>query len=998
MKKTVPLVVAMAAASILADVIAPPRNPPPRREPSVPVMPPTVSTPRLAADEKPPEIASYSVEARVNGAFASVRAFMVISNPNGRAIEGNLEFPLPDGASVCGYALDVNGSMTDGVVVKKEKARVAFEKEVKKGVDPGIAEHVKANAWRTRVYPISARGSRRVRLDYVAPLAFAPNGDAALVLAMPRTKLRERAVSITVPMGGGTPKPVLGGLGDNRFAEAEAVWRTMVCDKDIVPSEDVVVAMPAMPEVLAAVERTGMEHWFAVSVKAPPSEKQTSSPPLTWRILWDASGSRSAADVAAARGVVEKLPENACYELIEFRNVPEKPFVCATRAELLSRLSRVAYDGGTDLAALAAAHRTNATQNATLLFTDGIDALSEGVPDFGPQKPTALVFGAARDVEMLRRACGGRVVDLALRTPAEALDFILSPPPLVEGLSGDGVANVQGVGLPAEGRVTILGRLVADSAEVRIDFGHGRQSAPISLSAADAREGRLLATAWAARRVNELSPRADDHSDELLAIGRRYGIASPATSLIVFESLSQWLEHDVEPPESLADIHAQWVKRRPTEAQRAEREENRRKSFLQRLRSEWKARIAWWENPIPPKPKTPKSGLFDSMRRRSAMGETAAMAANFSRAAAPARRAMVEAMEDAAPAEADRSADAPAGAVKSKAAFAQKRAASATISVKPWDPQTPYLVAIKDAKAALGPSGGTEYAEYLAQREKYASSPAFYLDCGGWFFKQNERSLAVRVLSNLAELKLDDPGLLRTCAWRLREAGEFDAAIAILRKVAKLRPEDPHSFRDLAIVFEGRGRRDMSAADISEALANYHKAAFTPWNKDNGLWTALVALEEMNALIAWSARQDWPDGKRPAPPEFDAVFARNLDLDVRIALSWDVDNTDIDLHVLEPDGEEAYYGHNRTSSGGLVSHDVTTGYGPEEYLKKDSAKGVYKILTHYYGSRQQTLVGPATVTATVFTNWGRPDEKCQTLSLRLDKPRDKVEIGAVTIE
>jgi len=330
MKNATMLFAALAVAALSADVMIPPR--PPRPEPVPPVLrPPVVNTPRLGADEKPPVIESYSVEARVNGALALVRALIVIANPNARALEGNLEFPLPDGASVCGYALDVNGVMTDGVVVKKEKARVAFEKEVKKGVDPGIAEHVKGNAWRTRVYPIPARGARRLRLDYVAPLAFAPNGDAALVLAMPRTLLKERAVSITVPIGGGMPRPVLGGLGDRRFAEAEAVWRSSACDKDVTPDADVIVSLPSPPDSLVAVECIGDEHWFAACVKAPAFERVKKTPPVTWRILWDASGSRTAADVAAARAVLEKLPENACYELVEFRNVPEKPFVCATR-------------------------------------------------------------------------------------------------------------------------------------------------------------------------------------------------------------------------------------------------------------------------------------------------------------------------------------------------------------------------------------------------------------------------------------------------------------------------------------------------------------------------------------------------------------------------------------------------------------------------------------------------------------------------------------------
>ena len=200
--------------------------------PPVRPLPPIVRPVDVRADETPASVDAWHVEARVGGAFATVTTSFTVRNPNARPLEGALEFPLPDGARVCGFALDIDGVMTDGVVVPKEKARAAFEKEVKKGVDPGLVEHLKGNAYRTRLYPIPAQGARRVRLAYVAPLAFAPNGDAALVLAMPRTRLGERTVSITVPMGNGVPRPVLGGLGDARFAEAEAVWRSETRETD----------------------------------------------------------------------------------------------------------------------------------------------------------------------------------------------------------------------------------------------------------------------------------------------------------------------------------------------------------------------------------------------------------------------------------------------------------------------------------------------------------------------------------------------------------------------------------------------------------------------------------------------------------------------------------------------------------------------------------------------------------------------------------------------
>ncbi|HNX97351.1 MAG TPA: VIT domain-containing protein, partial [Candidatus Aminicenantes bacterium] len=91
-------------------------------------------------DLKPMELQSLRVEARVDGFLAETRVTMAFRNPNPRAIEGELVFPLPEGALVSGYALDIQGRMVDGVAVDKEKARVAFETEVRRGVDPGLAE------------------------------------------------------------------------------------------------------------------------------------------------------------------------------------------------------------------------------------------------------------------------------------------------------------------------------------------------------------------------------------------------------------------------------------------------------------------------------------------------------------------------------------------------------------------------------------------------------------------------------------------------------------------------------------------------------------------------------------------------------------------------------------------------------------------------------------------------------------------------------------------
>jgi hypothetical protein len=68
-----------------------------------------------------------------------------------------------------------------------------------------------------------------------------------------------------------------------------------------------------------------------------------------------------------------------------------------------------------------------------------------------------------------------------------------------------------------------------------------------------------------------------------------------------------------------------------------------------------------------------------------------------------------------------------------------------------------------------------------------------------------------------------------------------------------------------------------------------------------------------------------------------------LPVDIRIVMDWNMNNTDIDLWVTDPNNEKCYYSHNRTDIGGRISHDMTQGFGPEQFLLKNAIKGSYKI-------------------------------------------------------
>ena len=103
----------------------------------------------------------------------------------------------------------------------------------------------------------------------------------------------------------------------------------------------------------------------------------------------------------------------------------------------------------------------------------------------------------------------------------------------------------------------------------------------------------------------------------------------------------------------------------------------------------------------------------------------------------------------------------------------------------------------------------------------------------------------------------------------------------------------------------------------------------------------------------------------------------------------------MDLWVTEPSGEKAYYGNQSTVIGGNFSRDFTDGYGPEEYLLKKAMKGTYLVEVNYFSSSAPSLTGSVTLQVDVFTDFGRPTESRQSITVRLTENEDTLRIGEI---
>jgi uncharacterized protein YfaP (DUF2135 family) len=90
---------------------------------------------------------------------------------------------------------------------------------------------------------------------------------------------------------------------------------------------------------------------------------------------------------------------------------------------------------------------------------------------------------------------------------------------------------------------------------------------------------------------------------------------------------------------------------------------------------------------------------------------------------------------------------------------------------------------------------------------------------------------------------------------------------------------------------------------------------------------------------------------------------------------WNTDGTDVDLHVTEPGGEDCFFGHRQTATGGNLSQDVTTGYGPEIYILPRTAAGTYQVRAQYYAADANRASTRTKVLALIYQGWGTKDER-----------------------
>lgn len=950
----------------------------------------------IGKDGAPIELKSLDMRAEIVGGMARTRVEMLFANPNDRVLEGELQFPLLAGQEIDGFALDINGELRDAVPIEKAKGKEVFEEVIRRKVDPALLETTSGENFRLRVYPLPPRGTRRVVLHYSERLE-SSNGQYRYRLALANAQaLPKFSLEVLVASPSGAPSAASPDGAALTLAPSGTWYRGEIHRDDFKARGWLEIAIPDGSTNSAAIV-ANVQPWQGetyMQIDAPITVRHSMRRvPTQVGIVWDSSMSGRLRDHAAEFALLDAYfhaMRNGKVSLIRVRDVAEaaQSFVIANGdwSALKRALQDISYDGATDLSAW----KVDAEIQEVLLFSDGLTNYGASLGAASGSRtdlriyPVVAAASANRGLmrQFARDGTGlgsGALIDL-VGDRAVAIDALLQAGTTVSSIAaaGDGDLIVDEQAL-ADGRLRIAAKFRGDvpaKIDVRLREPDGSQhilAVPVGNAVdavADSDEIPLVAREWARMKIDRLAGERARNRAEIRRLGLAFSLLTAETSLIVLDDVADYVKHDIVPPASLRARFDQ------LKAANVGRERDQLNSHIEQIAAQYQDKIEWWNRDFPKTrevhvlAKNEDSAESESLRMRAASRAPMQAAPP---PAPPAPSADAAPMEMAAGA-ADNGmrAESKTRSDKRGELDSGESAPSIRIGLKKWTPDAPYLARLHEAADA------DLYAIYLDQRADWINSSAYYLDAADVLIERKQAAFGLRVLSNLAEMDLENRAILRILGYRLLQAGQPALAVPLFEQVRDLAPFEPQSFRDLGLAYADIGEYQKAADALYEVVKREWDGRFAE--------VGLIALTEMNALIA--ARPGKVDTSR-----FDERLLRNLPVDLRVVLNWDADNSDMDLWVTDPNGERAFYGNRLTRQGGRMSADLTSGYGPEEFMLKQAISGKYKVEANYYGNRQQLVSGTVTLRLALITGFGKPSAREQSVVLRLKDRQETVLVG-----
>lgn len=541
----------------------------------------------------PLSVNKHHVKIAINNLAATTAVDQKFFNHENRTIEGLYIFPLPLGASIGGFSMDIEGKMTSGELLDADKARKIYEDIVRQMRDPGLLEYMGHGIFKTRIYPIEGLKEKNVKITYQEALKM----EAGLVRYVyplnidrySKEKMKDVAIEALIK----SDLPIA-----SVYSPSHKVSVNRKSDKEVIvgfeadslqPDKDFVVYYSVSSKDIAV---TTINHrpdqtedgTFMLMLAPAVKDQQEKTPAIDVALVMDTSGSMAGKKMDQAKKALEfcinSISEGSNFLLCNFSTEAEtyksglNKMTPEIREGALNYIRNLDAMGGTNISealeiAINALNKSESNNPRFIVFvTDGkptagltdAEEILKAVASKNSNSIRLFSFGVgdqlnAELIDNLADQNGGvsdyvsEDEDLEIKT--SALFSKLTHPVLTDvSLQFNNVevsqiyprkigdifkdSNILVLGRyskPGAALITLTGRL--KDKNIKLDF-------ETDFPAREA-ENAFVAKIWATRKIGFLLEQirkngADEElKNEIITLAKRYGILTPYTSYLVLE-------------------------------------------------------------------------------------------------------------------------------------------------------------------------------------------------------------------------------------------------------------------------------------------------------------------------------------------------------------------------------------------------------------------------------------------------------------------------------
>jgi Ca-activated chloride channel family protein len=540
----------------------------------------------------PLEVRYHRVVVAINDQVAKTEVDQEFYNPTNARLEGMYVFPIPEGAALDDFSMNVDGRMVSAELLDARKARSIYEDIVRQTRDPALLEYSGKGAFKVHIFPIDPRSGKRVKLSYTEALK-ADSGVIAYTYPLNTEKFSAKPledVSIRIDLNTTGKLKTIFSPTHNVEVKRHSDYKAVIGfeARNVRPDTDFTVYYGTDEAKIGLNLLThhppGEEGYFLLTASPSFGSAEKDVIPKDITFVLDTSGSMVGEKMNQARKALlfclENLNPEDRFEMVRFSTEAETLFGRLQQAtsenveKARQFTNRMKPIGGTNIEealvkALEGHTREGSRPQIIVFITDGKPTIGETNEESLIKKVKSanslniriFTFGIGDDLNthLLDRITEETKAYRTYVRPEEDMELKISSfyekikSPVMVDLKlhfspGIRVSKMYPRDLPdlfAGTQLTLFGRYDGnEDVTIALEGWVGNQKAqfdyPVTFPARNDANA-FIASLWATQRVGYLLDQIRLHGrdreliDEITELARRYGIVTPYTSYLIME-------------------------------------------------------------------------------------------------------------------------------------------------------------------------------------------------------------------------------------------------------------------------------------------------------------------------------------------------------------------------------------------------------------------------------------------------------------------------------